>query len=105
MKKIFLVLILFIGFNMASLAQAPKAAVKQTVTSTKTAPVVRQNATPSKQTTQATSQTVKATKTPEKDVPNASVVLKKDGTPDKRYKESKTLKKDGSPDMRYKKNK
>lgn len=33
------------------------------------------------------------------------VVLKKDGTPDKRYKTSKVLKKDGTPDMRYKVNK
>jgi hypothetical protein len=32
--------------------------------------------------------------------------LKKDGTPDKRYKENKQhLKKDGTPDMRYKENK
>ncbi len=35
--------------------------------------------------------------------------LKKDGTPDKRYKENKTpkgpLKKDGTPDKRYKANK
>jgi len=41
--------------------------------------------------------------------------VKKDGTPDKRYKENKTsattktstgpLKKDGTPDKRYKKNK
>ena len=28
--------------------------------------------------------------------------LKKDGTPDKRYKENKHLKKDGTPDKRYK---
>ena len=36
------------------------------------------------------------------------VVLKKDGTPDKRYKESKptvVLKKDGTPDKRYTKKK
>jgi len=37
------------------------------------------------------------------------VVLKKDGTPDKRYKQNKTaagpLKKDGTPDKRYKANK
>ena len=36
-------------------------------------------------------------------------VLKKDGTPDKRYKSNKTpegpLKKDGTPDLRYKSNK
>jgi hypothetical protein len=31
--------------------------------------------------------------------------LKKDGTPDKRYKENKHLKKDGTPDKRYKVNK
>ena len=30
---------------------------------------------------------------------------KKDGTPDKRYKENKHLKKDGTPDKRYKSNK
>lgn len=30
--------------------------------------------------------------------------LKKDGTPDKRYKENKHLKKDGTPDKRYKEN-
>ena len=32
-------------------------------------------------------------------------VLKKDGTPDKRYKENQNLKKDGTPDKRYKENK
>lgn len=33
------------------------------------------------------------------------VKLKKDGTPDKRYKEAKGLKKDGTPDKRFKANK
>lgn len=33
-----------------------------------------------------------------------NVVLKKDGTPDKRYSSSKKLKKDGTPDKRYKEN-
>lgn len=32
-------------------------------------------------------------------------VTKKDGTPDKRYKENKKLKKDGTPDKRYRKTK
>lgn len=32
-------------------------------------------------------------------------VLKKDGTPDKRYKENQNLKKDGTPDKRFKENK
>lgn len=31
--------------------------------------------------------------------------MKKDGTPDKRYKQNKHLKKDGTPDKRYKVNK
>jgi hypothetical protein len=31
--------------------------------------------------------------------------LKKDGTPDKRYKENKHLKKDGTADKRFKENK
>ena len=33
---------------------------------------------------------------------NAAVVMKKDGTPDKRYKANQHLKKDGTPDKRYK---
>jgi hypothetical protein len=38
--------------------------------------------------------------------PANGVVLKKDGTPDKRYKQSTgPLKKDGTPDKRYKANK
>ena len=42
--------------------------------------------------------------------PTTTTHLKKDGTPDKRYKENKTpppqhIKKDGTPDMRYKENK
>lgn len=35
----------------------------------------------------------------------APAKMKKDGTPDKRYKENKNLKKDGTPDQRYKANK
>lgn len=31
--------------------------------------------------------------------------MKKDGTPDKRFKENKHLKKDGTPDKRFKANK
>ena len=48
-------------------------------------------------------QTTPATKT------TPTTHLKKDGTPDKRFKENKTppphIKKDGTPDMRYKENK
>ena len=32
----------------------------------------------------------------------SAVKMKKDGTPDKRYKANKRLKKDGTPDKRYK---
>ncbi|QOW10903.1 hypothetical protein Q73A0000_11305 [Kaistella flava (ex Peng et al. 2021)] len=33
---------------------------------------------------------------------NSAVKMKKDGTPDKRYKANEHLKKDGTPDKRYK---
>lgn len=35
----------------------------------------------------------------------AAAPMKKDGTPDKRYKANKKLKSDGTPDKRYKENK
>lgn len=51
----------------------------------------------------------KVTITKEVKKTDTKVVLKKDGTPDKRYKENKTtkviLKKDGTPDKRYTKKK
>lgn len=56
-------------------------------------------------------QTVKGTKTAKpaaatpKNEATVSAKMKKDGTPDKRYKENKKLKKDGTPDKRYKVNK
>ena len=37
--------------------------------------------------------------------PQGKPVMKKDGTPDKRYKANQNLKKDGTPDKRYKENK
>ena len=40
-----------------------------------------------------------------KKITKTDVVLKKDGTPDKRYKTKIILKKDGTPDKRYKVNK
>lgn len=56
----------------------------------------------------ATAQQQPATATAQKKTANAKH-LKKDGTPDKRYKENKKAsapkKKDGTPDMRYKENK
>jgi hypothetical protein len=57
-------------------------------------------ATPAKQTTQTMSGADK-----NKPAHAADPKLKKDGTPDRRYKENQKLKKDGTPDMRYKQNK
>lgn len=48
---------------------------------------------------------VKNEKTTEPKAVQSDAPLKKDGTPDKRYKENKKLKKDGTPDKRYKENK
>ena len=53
--------------------------------------------------------TTKETKAPEAKKEDAKGPLKKDGTPDKRFKENKVpkgpLKKDGTPDKRFKENK
>ena len=50
--------------------------------------------------------TAKKTQTVKKTVSSTPMVkLKKDGTPDKRYKANQKLKKDGTPDKRYKGNK
>ena len=70
MKKVLLIIALFLVGNGLLQAQTPQAGKKQK-------PPVTQTAGP----------------------------LKKDGTPDKRYKSNKApLKKDGTPDMRYKVN-
>lgn len=49
--------------------------------------------------------TVKPVKAAEPTAAKPAQKLKKDGTPDKRYKENQKLKKDGTPDKRYKVNK
>jgi len=50
-------------------------------------------------------QTAKTVKAPEAKTAKPAAKMKKDGTPDKRYKENQKLKKDGTPDKRYKENK
>lgn len=58
--------------------------------------------------TSKTAQTAKQTKpatTAKAEAAPAAAKMKKDGTPDKRYKENKKMKKDGTPDKRYKENK
>ncbi|MBB6371621.1 hypothetical protein [Chryseobacterium shigense] len=52
--------------------------------------------------TAASHQTTKTVKAPEAKTAKPAAKMKKDGTPDKRYKENKHLKKDGTPDKRYK---
>ena len=56
---------------------------------------------------QATTKKADVQQAPKNTTPANGVVLKKDGTPDKRYKNAPKgpLKKDGTPDMRYKDNK
>jgi hypothetical protein len=83
MKKLFLALVAALTLSATSFAQTPQTAPAQT---------------PAASTT--TKQPAAATTTH----------LKKDGTPDKRYKENKTpktgpTKKDGTPDKRFKSNK
>ena len=78
MKKLFLAVIAVLGFALTASAQDSKKVVKEVKKEVKK---------------------VGDTKTK-----TTTVVLKKDGTPDKRYKETKKviLKKDGTPDKRYK---
>ncbi|MDQ0784156.1 hypothetical protein [Chryseobacterium sp. W4I1] len=56
-------------------------------------------------TTAAPHPTTKMIKAPAAKTAKPAAKMKKDGTPDKRYKENKNLKKDGTPDKRYKANK
>jgi hypothetical protein len=94
MKKLIVCLIAVLGFVFTSHAQEVKKTVKTTKTVAKSAPV----------TVEKKKITTKVATTDQKKTTKTEVVLKKDGTPDKRYKSSKTLKKDGTPDMRYKAN-
>lgn len=53
----------------------------------------------------ANSKTITKTAQPAKVTKQTATPVKKDGTPDKRYKANKNLKKDGTPDKRFKENK
>jgi ABC-type glycerol-3-phosphate transport system substrate-binding protein len=87
MKKISsLLLALMLMVSGISFGQTTKAAGAKVVT------------TQSKQTKETKEVKKETTKTA------PAVTLKKDGTPDKRYKTNKKLKKDGTPDKRYKEN-
>ena len=87
MKKLLLFAALFSFMTGTMLAQAPAAAPAQ----------------PKKEMAKVKSDVPAATQTAVKVTPAAP--MKKDGTPDKRFKANKKLKKDGTPDMRYKEHK
>ena len=89
MKKFLTALSVVLGLGLASAQQvAPAAAAKQAPPAKTRKAVV-----------------TKETKTAPAAVENYGMKMKKDGTPDKRYKANQHLKKDGSPDKRFKENK
>lgn len=87
MKKLLIAFAMLLGVSGYASAQAPAAAKSTKPAATKSA-------------------TAKPAAKPAATASNG-VVLKKDGTPDKRYKNAPAgpLKKDGTPDKRYKANK
>ncbi len=102
MKKILLSAVMIAGFAGFSFAQTTKSttssAVKPAATKTPVKPAGTTRVSPATAVPKATASKPVA----------AGVVLKKDGTPDKRYKNapaSVPLKKDGTPDKRFKANK
>lgn len=86
MKNLLAAILLTFGVGAAT-AQTSAPAAKKQVTKTE-----------KKATKTVEAQAAKVANTPD-------AKLKKDGTPDKRYKANKMLKKDGTPDKRYKANK
>lgn len=88
MKKLLTALSLVLAIGFASAQQTTPSASKKQTTAAKT---------PAK-----SAKSAKKAK-PAKPATTGGVKLKKDGTPDKRYKNAKHLKKDGTPDKRYKK--
>lgn len=86
MKKFLTAMSIVLGLGLATAQQTAPAIETQNAKTVK----------PVKHTKQAA---------PAATVKPAAAKMKKDGTPDKRYKENKNLKKDGTPDKRYKANK
>ena len=88
MKNLLTTLLLTFGVGLATAQATPAATAKAAKTEVKAKTAK----------TSVEAKAAKVANTPD-------VKLKKDGTPDKRYKAAKTLKKDGTPDKRYKANK
>jgi hypothetical protein len=102
MKKLMICLVAAFAFTLTSNAQASQKTTTTTTTPTGTVKksthvVDNKNKTMVQRKTQVKSTDGNATT-------QSKVVYKKDGTVDRRYKNSKTLKKDGTPDKRYKVN-
>jgi len=110
-----MVLILFIGFTVSVMTQPVTKPAKKVDSKTSVAPTAKKASFEkvAKVPASAAKSTAPAATKPavekQKLATKSDVVLKKDGTPDKRYKNSAKaagpLKKDGTPDMRYKENK
>lgn len=88
MRKILFTLMIALCFGLGAQAQSG---------SQKAKPDKKETVTKVEKKTTVTSKNAKT-------VTKEGVVLKKDGTPDKRYKQKVHLKKDGTPDRRYKEN-
>lgn len=112
MKKVLVALIALIGLNISGMAQAVTSPVKKAEAKMKAVPA-KPTAAPAKvvEMPKSLSKTPaavqKPTAKPAAATPASTVTLKKDGTPDKRFKTTASgpTKKDGTPDMRFKKNK
>ncbi len=104
MKNLLIVLVLFFGFSVMGIAQDATKPAKKEQAKTKVAA-------PAKKAEAKKAEAAKPIKAEAKKEAVKPSGLKKDGTPDKRFKANETkpaagpLKKDGSPDMRYKANK
>lgn len=113
MKKLFSAMSLVLGLGLATAQQTAPATASNThhqVAKTAKAADTKM-AKPAMATTKAADskmakQAMATNKMAKPAAPSTTAVkMKKDGTPDKRYKETQHLKKDGTPDKRYKENK
>lgn len=92
-KLLFAIMFITLSASGSLFAQTTKPAQEKQKTAKKQTAAAT---TSTQQPTAATAETTKATTTAK---------VKKDGTPDKRFKENKHTKKDGTPDKRFKENK
>lgn len=114
MKRLMIATLILMGFGVAGFAQtAPvikKDESKMHVTKKSTekkadGKVVEMKKTEKKISGSEAAVNANAPKKVETTTSSSTTVLKKDGTPDKRYAANKHLKADGTKDMRYKENK